>query len=145
MKGDMTYMNEDPNEHPKSAIPWNMDNLVNVFKEVYAGSGWIDLIKFLDVDLDAIEDFFFQSQEAFDIFMELWTRLKPQNKTFPVEILISSPWKNKKAHVITLEYAINYSYNKPDILFEKAKRRQDTLSTLQNIKPTATSYLRIWK
>lgn len=32
-----------------------------------------------------------------------------------------------------------------DILFEKAKKRQEQLNTLQNIKASSSTYLRIWK
>jgi hypothetical protein len=146
MKGDMTFMNEDPAEYPTSDLKWNEKNLVNAFREIYASAAWTELIKFLDVDLDARPEFYFQSQEAFGTFISIWSALKPQNKSFPVEFLISSAWKNKKAQVICLEYAINHSYNNTeDILFERAKRRQEVVSQLQSIKSTTSNYLRIWK
>ena len=141
----MTHMNINSKKNPVSSMQWNIENLVKAFKEIYSNSGWIELIKFLDVDTDASEDLYFQSQEAFDIFMSIWLELKPSNKTFPVEQLISGVWKNKRAQVICIDYAINYSYNKTDILFEKAKRRQDVVNTLQNMKSNTTNYLRIWK
>lgn len=99
MKGDMTYMNEDPNEYPISAVQWNLDALSKAFKEVYSGATWIELIKFLDVDVDAREEFYFHSQDSFNIFMSLWNSLKPQNKSFPVEFLIANSWKNKRAQI----------------------------------------------
>jgi CCR4-NOT transcription complex subunit 1 len=145
MRGDMTYMNEDPSEYPINAISWNIETLSQAFREVYAGAAWTELIKFLDVDMDARDEFYFQSQEAFNTFMDLWNNLKPHNKTFPVEFLIANAWKNKRAHVTCLDYAINYSYKNNDILFEKAKKRTETLTTLQNIKPQAQPYLRVWK
>ena len=145
MKGDMTFINQDPNEHTKSIYEWNKENLTKAFKEVYQGTAWIELIKFLDVDLDAREELYFQSQKAFSTFIELWMQLKPQNKLFPIEFLISNTWKNKKAQVIWLEYSINHSYTNQDIPFEKAKRRQDAVIQLQNIKPTVAPYLKIWK
>lgn len=145
MKGDMTFINQDPNEYPKGNFEWNKDNLAKALKEVYPGTAWIELIKFLDVDLDAREELYFQSQQAFSIFIELWMQLKPQNKLFPIEFLISNAWKNKRAQVICLEYAINHSYTNQDIPFEKAKRRQDAVIQLQGIKPTVAPYLKIWK
>lgn len=146
MKGDMTYMNEDPLEYPRQSFEWSKDNLINAFREIYASAAWTELIKFLDVDLDAREEFYFQSQEAFGTFIQLWSALRPQNKQFPVEFLISGTWKNKKAQVICLDYAINHSYNNTeDILFEKAKRRTDVFNQLQGIKASTSNYLRIWK
>lgn len=145
MKGDMTYMNENPAEYPRSVMQWNIEALSKAFKEIYPTAAWIELIKFLDVDTDAREEFYFQTQESFDIFMNLWSQLKPQNRSFPLEFLIANTWKNKKAQVICLDYAVNYSYTHQDILFEKAKRRQDALNTLQNIKSNTSNYLRIWK
>ena len=141
----MTYMNENPGEYPMDTLKWNLNALSKAFKEVYPSATWIELIKFLDVDIDAREEFFFQSQDAFNIFMSLWTSLKPQNKSFPVEFLIANAWKNKRAQVTCLDYAISYSYTTFDILFEKAKRRQEPLNTLTNIKASSDTYLRIWK
>ena len=145
MKGDMTYINQDPNEYPKQIYEWNKENLTKALKEIYTSTAWIELIKFLDVDLDAREDLYFQSQQAFAIFIDLWMQLKPSQKQFPIEFLIANTWKNKKAQVICLDYAINYSYINQDIPFEKAKRRQDQVIQIQGIKPTAATYLRIWK
>jgi hypothetical protein len=145
MKGDMTFINQDPNEYPKQIYEWNKENLTKAFKEIYTSTAWIELIKFLDVDLDAREELYFQSQQAFDIFIDLWMQLKPQGKPFPIEFLIANTWKNKKAQIICLDYAINYSYVNQDIPFEKAKRRQDAVAQLQGIKPVAAPYLRIWK
>ena len=146
MKGDMTYMNTDPTEHPVASYQWSKDNLIGAFREIYASAQWTELIKFLDVDLDARDDFYFQSQQAFSTFIELWSALKPQNKPFPAEFLVSGTWKNRKARVICLDYAINHSYhNTDDIPFEKARRRQDVVSQLQGIRSSTSNYLRIWK
>ena len=93
MKGDMTYMNTDPTEYPAASYQWSKENLIAAFREIYASAQWTELIKFLDVDLDAREDFYFQSQLAFSTFIELWSALKPQNKSFPAEFLISGTWK----------------------------------------------------
>jgi hypothetical protein len=75
--------------------------------------------------------------------------LKPQNKTFPVEFLIANSWKNKRAQTICLDYAIAYSYNTADILFEKAKRRLDPQGVVQtlkiDVKPATATFARIWK
>lgn len=91
----MTYINQDPNEYPKQIYEWNKENLTKALKEIYTSTAWIELIKFLDVDLDAREDLYFQSQQAFAIFIDLWMQLKPPQKQFPIEFLISNTWKNK--------------------------------------------------
>ena len=146
MKGDMTYMNENPKEYPVDQMQWNIDNLVTALKEVYAGKDWTtDIVKFLDVDIDARDEYYFQSQEAFDVFIKIWSLLKPPNKPIPVDAWIEKVWKNKKAQVICLDYAINYSYENSEIPFEKAKRRQDIVNNLQNIKSSASNYMRVWK
>lgn len=156
MKGDMTYMNENPNDYEESTQQWNLEQLSKVFKEVYPSATWIELIKFLDVDIDAREEFYFQSQEAFDVFMKLWTSLKPPSKPFPLEFLIANAWKNKRAYITCIEYAINYSFkydgedessfdsSNKSIPFERAKRRTELNKQLQGIKPNAGNYIRIW-
>ena len=145
LKGDMTYMKQDLNEYPKCIYTWSKDNIVKALKEVYSTTAWIDLIKFLDVDLDAREELYFQSQEAFSIFVDLWMQLRPQNKLFPIEFLIANTWKNKKAQIICIDYSINHSYINNDIPFDKAKRRLDLVIQLQEVKPAFIPYLKIWK
>lgn len=146
MKGDMTYMNEKPQEYPLVQLQWNVDNLVTAINEVYQNKDWAqEPIKFLDVDTDAREEYYFKSQEAFDTFMNIWGQLKPQNKPFPVDAWFEKVWKNKRAQVTCLDYLIHYSYNSTEVQFEKAKRRQDPIANLQPAKPTSANYMRIWK
>lgn len=108
-KGDSTCLNEDPSDK-KTQMTWSVDNLARAFRELFSNLQWHRVFEALseideDLSLDA---------KAFQMFLQIFNKSKPQNLQYPLHNILAMDWRNHSLQLNFIENSIQFFIDKKD-------------------------------
>jgi hypothetical protein len=144
-KGDNTYINKEVEDKRTNAL-WSLDNLARAFRELYSHLNWVKVFEALDTINPAHHMFDpeFIDKKAFQTFLSLYNKTKPQNIQFPINSLIGKRWKNYHTQMSILDYALQIAAEKECIPLEKGQNKLGIIDNLHGIKANMQPWIKIW-
>lgn len=83
-------------------MTWSIDNLARAFRELYSNLNWLKVFEALsEIQEDITLDF-----KAFQVFLQLFNKTKPQNLAYPLNVILNFTWANPALHLNFIENSI---------------------------------------
>lgn len=119
--GDFANIKKEPSDKVTS-MQWHVGHFSRAFRENYSNLNWARVLEsFAELTDDGHhwqEEF---DSKAFAMFLQLYTKSKPQNVQVPISLLLESKWMNPGLQLRFILNAINSYVSGDDKTFSFAK------------------------
>ena len=101
---------KEPTEKKTQQLSWNVDNLARILRELYSSFTWEKVFE----GLAYIKEELVIDQKGFNFFLTLFNKVKPQNLSFPLGIILNMEWQSPLLQIQFLEHSVNLFIEKKD-------------------------------